>query len=251
MGLDNGDGGGTVDDGILQSGEIDTVYYVCHGDGGDAKLAVGQLCVSTDECVDAATCVSLSSDNTNSGKCRANCSADDATCDTGFNCVELNSAASSNVTPLTQADNDDTTDSVFACGPAPEASSSWTLTIVSAVVVADPSEDTWGSDLCDAGDDDADARVLVNGSGMDECDDNDCEDTLTPVWNYNRTLTYTNLETVTVKVIEDDGVGCGGDDDLFEGDFNFQPPWADMTFNKTHTISTGEITALTVRLTPQ
>ena len=120
MGLDNGDGGGTADDGILQSGEIDTVYFVCHGDGGDAKLAVGQLCVSSDECVDTATCISLSEDNTNSGKCRANCDTD-SPCETDFNCVELNSAASNTVSPLDQVDSD-ATESVSSCGPVPDAS---------------------------------------------------------------------------------------------------------------------------------
>jgi hypothetical protein len=33
-GLDNGDGGGTAGDGILQAGEIDTTQYVCNGSNG-------------------------------------------------------------------------------------------------------------------------------------------------------------------------------------------------------------------------
>lgn len=37
-GLDNGDGGGTAHDGILQNGEIDTTSYVCNGDSGFSTL---------------------------------------------------------------------------------------------------------------------------------------------------------------------------------------------------------------------
>jgi len=38
IGLDNGDGGGTTRDGVLQAGEIDTTYYVCDGAAGTAGL---------------------------------------------------------------------------------------------------------------------------------------------------------------------------------------------------------------------
>ncbi|MFT3842680.1 MAG: hypothetical protein QM723_37165 [Myxococcaceae bacterium] len=37
-GLDNGDGGGTAHDGILQTGEIDTTSYVCNGNSGFDSL---------------------------------------------------------------------------------------------------------------------------------------------------------------------------------------------------------------------
>lgn len=37
-GLDNGDGGGTAGDGILQNGEIDTTSYICNGDSGFSTL---------------------------------------------------------------------------------------------------------------------------------------------------------------------------------------------------------------------
>lgn len=33
-GLDNGDGGGTADDGVLDAGEVDQTSFVCHGDDG-------------------------------------------------------------------------------------------------------------------------------------------------------------------------------------------------------------------------
>ena len=46
-GLDNGDGGGTAGDGILQSGEIDSTEYVCNG--ADGSSATNSLIVVTDE----------------------------------------------------------------------------------------------------------------------------------------------------------------------------------------------------------
>ena len=206
MGLDNGDGGGTADDGVLQSGEIDTVYYVCHGDGGDAKLAVGQLCVSSDECIDTATCVSLSEDNTNSGKCRADCDTDNP-CDTDFNCVELNSAASNTVSPLDQVDSD-ATESVSSCGPVPDASSSWRLTIVSA---------TGGT--CSGLGGCSDLYVQVNNDSNKESsqvnDDEDDDDVVNPVWDYNSgNFAYSALENMTIKIYDAD---IGNDDLYYEG----------------------------------
>jgi len=242
MGLDNGDGEGVADDGILQSGEIDSVYYVCHGDGGDAKLAVGQLCVSSDECVDTATCISLSEDNTSSGKCRANCDTE-SPCGEGFNCVELNSAASTTVSPLDQVDSD-ATESVSSCGPVPGASSSWRLTIVSA---------TGGT--CGGLGGCSDLYVQVNGDDDKESnennDDDDDDDIVNPVWNYNSgNFAYSALESMTIKIYDAD---VGNDDLYYEGTHNFQSPWEGLSycFTQTLTGAEDELTSITACVSPQ
>lgn len=244
MGLDNGDGEGTANDYILQSGEVDTVYYVCHGDGVDAKLAVGQLCVSSDECIDTATCISLSEDNTNSGKCRANC-ATATPCDTDFNCVELNSTASTTVNPLDQVDSD-ATESVSACGPVPEDTSSWRLTIVSAAGGTCAGAVSGGcSDLYVQVNNDESKESSVNN---DDDDDNDIVD---PVWNYNAgNFAYSALESMTIKIYDEDVIG---DDLYYEGTHSFQSPWAGLSYCFTQDLTGADdsLTSITACVSPQ
>jgi hypothetical protein len=43
-GLDDGDGGGTANDGILQSGEVDSTSYVCNGANGTNGTIAAQSC---------------------------------------------------------------------------------------------------------------------------------------------------------------------------------------------------------------
>lgn len=242
MGLDNGDGGGTAHDGVLQAGEIDSVYYVCHGDGGDAKLAVGQPCVSTDECIDTATCVALTEDSTESAKCRANCD-NGGTCDSGFNCVALNSAASTSVTALDQLDAD-ATESTSACGPEPSSTSSWQLTIVSA-----EGGTCGGAGGC------SDLYVQVNGDNDNESgtvnDDDDDNDIVDPVWNHNAgTFSYAALESMTIKIFEDDLIG---DDLYYEGTHDFQSPWTGLSYCFTQDLTGADdsLTTITACVSPQ
>ncbi|QDG53712.1 hypothetical protein FIV42_24090 [Persicimonas caeni] len=72
FGLDNGDGGETAGDGVLDAGEVDSTTYVCNGaagqDGSSQLSATSDLAVGDANCPDGGTQIDFGLDNGDGGE---------------------------------------------------------------------------------------------------------------------------------------------------------------------------------------